>query len=694
MTLGAASLPGPVSSEHHPQLGPHSNDISDRDLLAFSSPPLNVCAPTTSNKKLPQPQQTMSAKSEMLSASEIVVPEVDTSLPSWSSQSSGDHGYFRASHAVYSSHSPSSSKLGSISSTDSAESEIPLSMRFMYKPLRSGDQLRKASDPTRRNSLMNAHIDELSTASPPRDALESPSHLRSFSMDAAPYRLVRKKSGEIVKSLLKDNISKHRSKSLPSTPIFKLVHFGDDADVRYFSKKDRPTAILALNSPSLDTQSNGEDDDDMSGDDEDYLSRAQAMIDYYDDELNSHADSSYAPQKASGITKYPSPHHGRLIDWDVNVINLPSSLVHDRIVSIHPPVFLERVFVSPDKKFLLGHIAVNNIAFEKSVTVRYTLDNWATIVEIPTIYVPDIPTTLRNHNYDRFMFKIPLDSMFNSFHLSDEGAFLFSRQHEKMYHMCIRYCLPGHEFWDNNGGKDYLIKLKKTIRSMDQLAGPGTKNGLVNERATPRLQGGVMELPKTARSKPEEHSQRPKYSSHYMKRFHSEPNLKNVNLDITKGLDSSTNSAAENNQMGKDNMYFTSPRNSNIGGIRGNGVNNLDPLSEEPTLDSSQTSRGMSSSNTEALSETVLPPPDLAPNPPTKNTIEKDKNLSNFNNLLDSKSYRELLDSYCFFTSPSRSCPTNASASEDNSPTDTTDAPPVRVPDTDGTFTVSSILRS
>lgn len=601
------------------------------------SPPI---APTSSE---------MSAQPELLNASD---PYID--------------GYFRNSHAAYSSYSsnsPDSSKLGSISS----EENVPLSMRFMHKPLRSSEQLKKASDPTRRNLLANAHIDDS-----PSSAMLDSSQLRRALVDG--YRLVRKKLGEIVKSLLKEGTS--RSKSLPSTPSFKLVHFGGDADIRYFSRKDRPTAILALNSPAL-----------LPDSDEDEESTSE--MEYFSDEFNT-LDDSHHPSAA--ITKYPTPHHGRLIDWAVSVTNFPSTLLHDRLASIRPPVFLERVFVSIDKRFLLGHIAVSNIAYEKNVTVRYTLDNWATIVEIPTIYVPDIPSALRKHNYDRFAFKIPLDSMFNSFHLQEDPSDQITREHQKTYHMCIRYSVPGHQFWDNNGGQDYLIKLNKTIRSSEQLAGPDFVAD--NKKLTPRLRGGGSRVPpKTARSKPEAHSQRPKYSSHYLRRFHSEPDLKDPKPKNPK--------QPEKSDFEKNGFYLSSPLFSSIKNNRPDalyddrdnlkhvsGGRNKSHLSKDPKLSSTlaqstdSNTRDVSSVDDEPSPMEVVPPLPGEENPPVSLS-------GGFLNLINLKSYKELLDSYCFFTTPSNQ--SHFDTSPDSFPPK--DSVPERFLDREDAYTVSSCLR-
>lgn len=664
--------PGSIA-EHNVKLPTVSANVNEAPLNAYPLPPPQDSRPISKFASPAVPsagpdKESLSAKS---------------GEPTWTPL--GDQGYFRRSHAVYSSHLPVLSKLNLLDSTELADSDLPLSMRFMHKPLRSNDQFRIASDPTRRNSIINAHIDDSPVdASPTLDSHGSPAHSRCSSMDESQYRLVRKKSGEIVKSLLKDSYSCHRSKSLPSTPSFKLVHFGNDNDIRYFSKKDRPTAILAQNSPSLEGQLDiMDDDDDMSGSDRDQL-HAQTEFDYFDEELNSHPDSRSYRREDASITRYPTPHHGRLIDWDVKVMNFPTLPIQDRITSIRPPVLLERVFVSVDKKFLLGHIAVSNITYEKYVTVRYTLDNWATIVEIPTIYVPDIPSVLKRLNYDRFVFKIPLDSMFNSFHLGNEEEFLFSKEHLKLYHLCIRYCLPGHEFWDNNGGKDYLIKIKKTIRSGEQLAGPAstTENHTKQHKQTPHLLGGAPPPPKNARSKPDTHSQRPKYSSHYMKRFHSESDLKSPSKF---GNPKKETKPTDPNDFEKNNLFLSSPLFSSI---KNNNVEDLYNDTLKGAVQNNSDKHSMNFSD-------ALPQPTSLSTSHNFNTHGDPKYEERDISALDLKSYRELLESYCFFTAPSQDvCSNDSSPIEPCMEADRKVPEFGRTPDPDVAFTVSSFLRN
>uniref|UniRef100_W5LTQ0 Protein phosphatase 1 regulatory subunit 3E n=1 Tax=Astyanax mexicanus TaxID=7994 RepID=W5LTQ0_ASTMX len=100
-------------------------------------------------------------------------------------------------------------------------------------------------------------------------------------------------------------------------------------------------------------------------------------------------------------------------------------------------VSLERV--DADEFCLSGLVRVLNMAFEKSVTLRYTINNWATFVDAPASYVPESSDGIT----DKFCFKI-VTPMF----LEAGGTLQFA----------VKYRVDGQEFWDNNGGSNYRVK--------------------------------------------------------------------------------------------------------------------------------------------------------------------------------------------------------------------------------------------
>lgn len=100
-------------------------------------------------------------------------------------------------------------------------------------------------------------------------------------------------------------------------------------------------------------------------------------------------------------------------------------------------VLLENVTV--DELNLSGFVRVLNLAFEKRVTLRYSVNNWTTFSDTPASYVPDSSDGLT----DRFHFKVAIPA-----YLESGGTLQFA----------VRYCVGGQEFWDNNDGNNYKVR--------------------------------------------------------------------------------------------------------------------------------------------------------------------------------------------------------------------------------------------
>ncbi|KAF6753216.1 putative phosphatase regulatory subunit-domain-containing protein, partial [Ephemerocybe angulata] len=118
---------------------------------------------------------------------------------------------------------------------------------------------------------------------------------------------------------------------------------------------------------------------------------------------------------------------------------------------------------------LSGDILVRNLSYSKNVTVRFTLDDWATISNVSAQYVeslPSFPTSFfqvhgrpvttgdaagflslvdqKEGGWDRFRFTI----------VFEHGAYSLS---SRVLLMAARYAVDGKEWWDNNGGENYRI---------------------------------------------------------------------------------------------------------------------------------------------------------------------------------------------------------------------------------------------
>lgn len=95
--------------------------------------------------------------------------------------------------------------------------------------------------------------------------------------------------------------------------------------------------------------------------------------------------------------------------------------------------------VETDEFSLSGIVRVLNLAFEKSVLLRYSLNNWITFMDSLASYVPCSSDGVT----DRFRFKIVTPT-----YLDSGGTLQFA----------IKYCVGGEEFWDNNNGNNYKVR--------------------------------------------------------------------------------------------------------------------------------------------------------------------------------------------------------------------------------------------
>ena len=89
-----------------------------------------------------------------------------------------------------------------------------------------------------------------------------------------------------------------------------------------------------------------------------------------------------------------------------------------------------------------GVIRVRNLAFEKWISVRFTLDRWQTTSEVTARYKESLP----NCTMDRFIFTIKL-------------ADVLSHAEEKSLYLVVRYSVAGCEIWDKNSGRNYHIQI-------------------------------------------------------------------------------------------------------------------------------------------------------------------------------------------------------------------------------------------
>ncbi|KAI1324071.1 putative phosphatase regulatory subunit-domain-containing protein [Xylariaceae sp. FL0255] len=219
--------------------------------------------------------------------------------------------------------------------------------------------------------------------------------------------MVRKKSGELVRPALRP-AALRRPSSMPGTPTFasKAVHFDSHLEhVRHFLQVDRPLAVSAGSSPA----------------------------DNYD------SDTEYPFKNEDKAPRSP-PY-----EWEIVIPNFPA----DTPIRKGLPVRLERVWMSPDQKSLVGSISVANLAFQKFVVCRFTFDYWKTTSEVGAEFHHEIRLTETATGNDRFQFSIKLSDI--------------ADLQSKTLYFCIRYNVNGVEYWDNNGNMNFQVDFRKKM---------------------------------------------------------------------------------------------------------------------------------------------------------------------------------------------------------------------------------------
>lgn len=162
-----------------------------------------------------------------------------------------------------------------------------------------------------------------------------------------------------------------------------------------------------------------------------------------------HFDDTVMPEVPDRIIdKFKKARALHLNNFDKS--NTSSQSVFMELLFTNPgslPDFLDRVIaakvllesVQADECSLSGTARVLNLAFEKRVYLRYTLNNWTTFMDILASYV----SHSSDGQTDKFSFKIITPTF-----LEFGGTLQFA----------IKYCVEGGEFWDNNNGNNYRVR--------------------------------------------------------------------------------------------------------------------------------------------------------------------------------------------------------------------------------------------
>ena len=220
-------------------------------------------------------------------------------------------------------------------------------------------------------------------------------------------------------------------KNALSSSSRKNVRFKDGDDglvsICFFHAKGRPSALL---NPDSDTEPDTESDDESSS--------SQCLV----------------------LAKAPAPAAPPLLKvTDISPIPSPD-------IPPYPYIYLESLspLTGARPPLLRGIVRVRNIAFEKRVAARFTIDNWTTVSEVLGRYTGPAGAHGDDSTWDRFAFSISLESYAPrprpSARVSRARTDSQSHSHAPTLFLAVRFSVPGvGEWWDNNGGGDFRIVL-------------------------------------------------------------------------------------------------------------------------------------------------------------------------------------------------------------------------------------------
>jgi hypothetical protein len=398
---------------------------------------------------------------------------------------------------------------------------------------------------------------------------------------------------------------------MPGTPTFsKAVHFDSHLEhVRHFLQVDRPLAVSAGSSP----------------------------VEVYDSDTEFPFDDTRAPP----------------FEWEIVVSNFPA----ETPIRLSLPVRVERVFLSSDNKTLVGSVAVANLAFNKYVVARFTLDYWKTTSEVVAEYNQDVRQPKRD-GYDRFNFNIKLADQANL-----EAKTMF---------FCIKYCVNGQEYWDNNNATNFQVDFRKKATPQNgkkgtQGAASRPANALPrSNKRSPPVNPRPKSMPVAFDDFADGFDAKYKFDdfkqpvTDYLGESGTALRLKGVKSAVNLGSDNLTRRTAPPHGQAFGNRYdfgaslsaAINAANSALGDRSGLTMKSAPKKQQQRKFipDADQTSSPLTMSSNQSLSKTA-PSAKSTPAPAPTSGTDSPRPSGSEKPPLASQSYNELLDKYCFFGS-------------------------------------------
>lgn len=276
--------------------------------------------------------------------------------------------------------------------------------------------------------------------SQPRLARSSTSVSIIDSIQTDKHPLVRKKSGELLKSSLKlSSLARNTLPRVMSTPALKSVRFAARlANIKMFDGTESPSAVLTNdNSPVRSPEGHR---------------KVRLTSDYFqmNDDLSSDTSDDEPTYKHTSNSA---------IKYTIARCDVPP---YQPFVSLTKTLYLQSLRLeesSLDGKYLLtGLINCANLGFEKHLMIKFTSDNWRSNVSFSNQSASvKFHSSFPHVNIDQFQFKIPINDLQKHAKFSSDLDI----------QLCIQYTVNDQVFWDSNGGKNYhvLLKPQNTIKT-------------------------------------------------------------------------------------------------------------------------------------------------------------------------------------------------------------------------------------
>lgn len=139
-----------------------------------------------------------------------------------------------------------------------------------------------------------------------------------------------------------------------------------------------------------------------------------------------------------------SPPGSTRVSTTINSHNVPEQ-PRDQTVSAYS-LHLSSCLLKP---MLYGYIRCANLAYEKTLRIKFSTDSWRSSIMISSVAF----VRAYDPSYDIFRFTLPLSQFVD--HDAEKTALSID--------MCVQYLTAGAEYWDNNRGRNFQITLTSSL---------------------------------------------------------------------------------------------------------------------------------------------------------------------------------------------------------------------------------------